>query len=109
VGGFEPLKYKRNLPFRGPGSLVILGGVTAICGYGFYRLGKGNLERRYELLLLSGKEVIWESAERGTWSLPPRSPRNVAPRIRPLVAESLSVYSDRVLERETKLIRNGLF
>ena len=46
VGGFESIKYKRNLPFRGPGAYVILGGVTAICAYGFYRLGKGNLERR---------------------------------------------------------------
>ncbi|KAF8238956.1 hypothetical protein L208DRAFT_1374878 [Tricholoma matsutake] len=53
-GGFEAIKYKRNLPFRGPGSLVILGGVTGICGYGFYRLGKGNLERR-ELQ----REKIW--------------------------------------------------
>jgi NADH dehydrogenase (ubiquinone) 1 alpha subcomplex subunit 13 len=46
VGGFESIKYKRNLPFRGPGAYVILGGVTAICAYGFYRLGMGNLERR---------------------------------------------------------------
>lgn len=46
AGGFEAVKYKRNLPFRGPGSLVILGGVTAICAYGFYRVGKGNLEKR---------------------------------------------------------------
>lgn len=53
-GGFEAIKYKRNLPFRGPGSLVILGGVTGICAYGFYRLGKGNLERR-ELQ----REKIW--------------------------------------------------
>ena len=46
-GGFEPVKYKRNLPLRGPSGLVILGGVTAVCAYGFYRLGKGNLEKRY--------------------------------------------------------------
>ena len=45
-GGFEPVKYKRNLPIRGPSGLVILGGVTAVCAYGFYRLGKGNLEKR---------------------------------------------------------------
>jgi hypothetical protein len=106
VGGFEALKYKRNLPFRGPGSLVILGGVMAICGYGFYRLGKGNLERRYELFLLSGKEVIWESAGRGTWLLPPRSPRNVVHRIRPPVAAYLLLGPH--LKRETKLIRNGM-
>jgi NADH dehydrogenase (ubiquinone) 1 alpha subcomplex subunit 13 len=46
AGGFEAIKYKRNLPVRGPGAYAILGGVTAICGYGFYRVGKGNLERR---------------------------------------------------------------
>ena len=59
VGGFEALKYKRNLPFRGPGSLIILGGVTGICMYGFYRLGKGNLERRYET------PIIITTGERG--------------------------------------------
>jgi hypothetical protein len=46
-GGFEAVKYKRNLPLKGPGALVILGGVTAICTYGFFRLGKGNLEKRW--------------------------------------------------------------
>ncbi|KAJ7068579.1 B16.6 subunit of GRIM-19, NADH:ubiquinone oxidoreductase [Mycena amicta] len=46
AGGFEAVKYKRNLPVRGPGALVILGGVTAICAYGFYRVGLGNVERR---------------------------------------------------------------
>lgn len=46
AGGFENVKYKRNLPFRGPSGLVILGGVTAICAYGFYRVGLGNLEKR---------------------------------------------------------------
>ncbi|TFY74988.1 hypothetical protein EWM64_g9024 [Hericium alpestre] len=45
-GGFEAIKYKRNLPFRGPSGLAILGGVTAVCVYGFYRLGKGNIEKR---------------------------------------------------------------
>ena len=46
AGGFEAVKYKRNLPLRGPGGLVVLGGVTAICAYGFYRLGQGNGEKR---------------------------------------------------------------
>jgi NADH dehydrogenase (ubiquinone) 1 alpha subcomplex subunit 13 len=46
AGGFEAVKYKRNLPFRGPSGLVILGAVTAVCAYGFYRVGMGNLERR---------------------------------------------------------------
>jgi hypothetical protein len=46
AGGFANVKYKRNLPFRGPSALVILGGVTAVCAYGFYRVGLGNLEKR---------------------------------------------------------------
>ncbi|KAI6130312.1 GRIM-19 protein-domain-containing protein [Pisolithus croceorrhizus] len=53
-GGFEAVKYKRNLPFRGPSGLVILGAVTAVCAYGFYRVGMGNLERR-ELQ----REKVW--------------------------------------------------
>ncbi|EGO02024.1 B16.6 subunit of GRIM-19, NADH:ubiquinone oxidoreductase [Serpula lacrymans var. lacrymans S7.3] len=53
-GGFEAVKYKRNLPFRGPSGLVILGAVTAVCAYGFYRVGKGNLEKR-ELQ----REKVW--------------------------------------------------
>ena len=48
-GGFEAVKYKRNLPFRGPSGLAILGAVTAVCAYGLYRVGKGNLERRWVL------------------------------------------------------------
>lgn len=46
-GGFDAIKYKRNLPFRGPSGAVIFGAVTAICAYGFYRVGLGNLEKRY--------------------------------------------------------------
>jgi NADH dehydrogenase (ubiquinone) 1 alpha subcomplex subunit 13 len=51
-GGFEAIKYKRNLPLKGPGAYAILGGVTAICAYGFYRVGKGNLERRCVFMLI---------------------------------------------------------
>jgi hypothetical protein len=46
AGGFESVKYKRNLPLRGPGALVILGGVSAVCAFGFWRIGSGNVERR---------------------------------------------------------------
>ncbi|KAK7470359.1 hypothetical protein VKT23_001786 [Stygiomarasmius scandens] len=46
AGGFEAVKYKRNLPFRGPGGLVFLGGVLAVSGFGFYRYGQGILEKR---------------------------------------------------------------
>jgi len=45
-GGFEAVRYKRNLPLKGPSGLVILAGVTLICGYGFYKVGQGNLEKR---------------------------------------------------------------
>ncbi|EJD01590.1 GRIM-19 [Fomitiporia mediterranea MF3/22] len=45
-GGFESIKYKRNLPFRGPSSAAIVIGVFGICAFGFYRLGQGNLEKR---------------------------------------------------------------
>ncbi|EIM85724.1 uncharacterized protein STEHIDRAFT_140262 [Stereum hirsutum FP-91666 SS1] len=53
-GGFEALKYKRNLPFRGPSGVMMLLGVTAVSAFGFWRLGKGNLERR-EL----EREKVW--------------------------------------------------
>lgn len=46
AGGYEAIRYKRNLPFRGPGGAVIIGAVTAVCAYGFYRVGLGNLEKR---------------------------------------------------------------
>lgn len=54
AGGFEAVKYKRNLPLRGPSGIVILGAVTAVCAYGFYRVGMGNVERR-ELQ----REQVW--------------------------------------------------
>ncbi|KAF8915362.1 GRIM-19, partial [Mucidula mucida] len=53
-GGFEAIKYRRNLPFRGPGALTILAGVTAISAFGFYKLGMGNIEKR-ELQ----REKVW--------------------------------------------------
>lgn len=52
-GGFEALRYKRNLPFRGPSGVMMLLGVTAVSAFGFWRLGKGNLERRCVLSLFS--------------------------------------------------------
>ncbi|KAJ6515558.1 GRIM-19 [Mycena sanguinolenta] len=76
AGGFETVKYKRNLPLRGPGALVILGGVTALCGFGFYRLGLGNIERRelkrentwarihlVPLLLAEGDRALYADAQ----------------------------------------------
>lgn len=56
AGGFEAIRYKRNLPLRGPSGLAILGGVTALCAYGFYRVGKGNIEKR--CVLTKKKEAL---------------------------------------------------
>jgi hypothetical protein len=41
--------------------------VTGICAYGFYRVGKGNLERRYETI--TGERGDLGSGGRGTWPL----------------------------------------
>lgn len=46
AGGFAEIKYKRNLPFKGPGALTILLGVAAMSAYGFYKVGQSNLEKR---------------------------------------------------------------
>ncbi|KAI9628448.1 hypothetical protein KEM48_011607 [Puccinia striiformis f. sp. tritici PST-130] len=44
--GYEPIKFKRNLPIRGPSGSLIMSGVFVTCLYGFYRYGQGNLEKR---------------------------------------------------------------
>ncbi|WVQ84511.1 hypothetical protein IAT38_006665 [Cryptococcus sp. DSM 104549] len=54
AGGYEPVKYKRNLPARGPSGLVLFAGMALICGIGWYRVGQGNAEKR-ELL----REKTW--------------------------------------------------
>ncbi|RHZ76495.1 hypothetical protein Glove_197g46 [Diversispora epigaea] len=45
-GGFPSIRYKRNLPKRGPSGVVLLTAVAAISAYGFYRVGLANEERR---------------------------------------------------------------
>lgn len=64
AGGFEAVRYKRNLPLRGPSGLAILGGVTALCAYGFYRVGKGNIEKRCVLFQGSANvrtDPVWRT------------------------------------------------
>jgi len=46
AGGFGTIKYKRNLPTKGPSGLVMLLGVTAVCSYGMYRVFQGRHEQR---------------------------------------------------------------
>ncbi|KAI9436618.1 hypothetical protein H4582DRAFT_1962142, partial [Lactarius indigo] len=60
TGGFEAVMCKRNPPLREPSGLAILGGVTALCAYGFYRIGEGNIEKR-ELQ----REEIWSRIHLG--------------------------------------------
>ena len=45
-GGYAQIKYKRNLPLRGPSGLVTFSVVGLICTYGFWRVGQGNLEKK---------------------------------------------------------------
>ncbi|WFD30402.1 hypothetical protein MSPP1_001421 [Malassezia sp. CBS 17886] len=45
-GGFAPIRYKRNLPARGPSGTVLLAGVLGISIFGFYRVGLANQEKR---------------------------------------------------------------
>ncbi|KAJ1034522.1 hypothetical protein NDA18_001378 [Ustilago nuda] len=45
-GGYQPIRYKRNLPGKNLSGLTMFGGVIAICAYGFYKVGLGNLEKR---------------------------------------------------------------
>ncbi|PWN41249.1 GRIM-19 [Ceraceosorus guamensis] len=46
AGGYEPIRYKRNLPARGPGGIAIFGAVFGICAYGFYRVAAGVHEKK---------------------------------------------------------------
>ncbi|KAH8925687.1 GRIM-19 [Atractiella rhizophila] len=45
-GGFEPVRYKRSLPIRGPSGAVIFASVLGLCTFGFYRVYHGNLEKK---------------------------------------------------------------
>ena len=73
-GGFEPVKYKRNLPTRGPSAALFLTAVLGMCTWGFYRMGQGNLERRCVstfqtfLLLLNVRAFGRELQREKVWS-----------------------------------------
>ncbi|CAH1756158.1 24436_t:CDS:2 [Entrophospora sp. SA101] len=53
-GGFPTIKYKRNVPRKGPSGFVLFSAMFAICTYGFYKLGQANVEKR-ELQ----REKVW--------------------------------------------------
>jgi len=46
-GGYAPIRYKRNLPARGPSGVMLMLSAVGITAFGFWRLGLGNVERRY--------------------------------------------------------------
>ncbi|KAI9595224.1 GRIM-19 [Syncephalis fuscata] len=37
-GGFPAIRYQRTLPNRGPSGFVLIAGLSAFCGYGFYHV-----------------------------------------------------------------------
>ncbi|RKP22742.1 GRIM-19 [Syncephalis pseudoplumigaleata] len=45
-GGFPAIRYQRNLPKRGPSGLVLMAGLTTVCGLGMYRAIDGVKERK---------------------------------------------------------------
>lgn len=53
-GGYEPVQYKRNLPFRGVRPSYYLLGMGIICTYGFYEVIRGIKDQR-EL----SREKMW--------------------------------------------------
>jgi NADH dehydrogenase (ubiquinone) 1 alpha subcomplex subunit 13 len=45
-GGFSPVRYKRNVPLRGPSGAALFAGVIGLCTYGWYWNIQGMRERR---------------------------------------------------------------
>ncbi|KAI5828213.1 hypothetical protein K523DRAFT_321557 [Schizophyllum commune Tattone D] len=45
-GGFEAVKYKRNLPNRGLPAWAVMTGISILSAYGWYRIVQGNWEMR---------------------------------------------------------------
>ncbi|WFD23195.1 Vacuolar protein sorting-associated protein 41 [Malassezia equina] len=45
-GGYAPIRYKRNMPVRGPSGVFLLFATVGVSAFGFWRLGQGNVERR---------------------------------------------------------------
>ncbi|KAF9768101.1 hypothetical protein IL306_014655 [Fusarium sp. DS 682] len=53
-GGYEPVQYKRNLPAKGFRPGILLLGMGAVMGYGWYKL-IGGMREANEL----GREKMW--------------------------------------------------
>ncbi|WFD26708.1 Vacuolar protein sorting-associated protein 41 [Malassezia nana] len=61
-GGYAPIRYKRNLPVRGPSGVFLLFATVGVSVFGFWRLGQGNIERRYVPCTLMNSELARERA-----------------------------------------------
>ncbi|PNY29007.1 Uncharacterized protein TCAP_01068, partial [Tolypocladium capitatum] len=56
-GGYEPVQYKRNLPAKGFRPGILLLGMGAVMGYGWYKLVHGIREAKYVLRPPLGRTV----------------------------------------------------
>ncbi|CAN0101249.1 unnamed protein product, partial [Discosporangium mesarthrocarpum] len=45
-GGYPGIRVARNLPARGPPGWAMFGTAALVMGYGYYKLGQGNIARR---------------------------------------------------------------
>lgn len=54
-GGYEPFRFSRHLPNRGPSGTVIMLGGVALMGLGFYIIKKTNEERRFSIIFVYSK------------------------------------------------------
>jgi len=46
-GGYAPVNVARGIPFKGPSSAAILVGLTALMGYGWYRVAEISKKNRF--------------------------------------------------------------
>lgn len=45
-GGFAPIRYKRNMPVRGPSGVFLIFATIGVSAFGFFRIGQTNIEKR---------------------------------------------------------------
>eukprot|EP00835_Amoeboradix_gromovi_P000280 NODE_9_length_47730_cov_0.323718.p31 type:complete len:119 gc:universal NODE_9_length_47730_cov_0.323718:33627-33271(-) len=109
--GFGAIKYERNLPPKGPSSVILLLGVGGIMGYGWYHFLKGfkekeELKREKAWLRISLLPFLQAESDRNTVRILEASKERgyvnpfktelgktkVLPQYLPLNAESITLY-----------------
>ncbi|KAI8413017.1 hypothetical protein NW760_000169 [Fusarium oxysporum] len=68
-GGYEPVQYKRNLPAKGFRPGILLLGMGAVMGYGWYKLIGGMREAKY-VISPSSRTCIYNKARRQSTNTP---------------------------------------